>query len=40
VPRRALTEAVRRCLEFLPIEATITAGAVVDHKRGVRAPLP
>jgi hypothetical protein len=40
VPRPALTEAVRRCLEFLPMEATITAGAVVDHKRGVRAPLP
>ena len=40
VPRLALTEATRRCLEFLPIDATITGAAVVDHKRDVRVPLP
>jgi hypothetical protein len=40
VPRPALTEAVRRCLEFLPIRATISSAAVVDHKRDIRVPLP
>jgi hypothetical protein len=40
VPRPALTEAIRRCLEFLPIEATFSSAAVVDHKRDVRHPLP
>jgi len=40
VPRTALTEALRRCLEFLPIEATISSAAVVDHKRDIRVPLP
>ncbi|HEV7897395.1 MAG TPA: 2'-5' RNA ligase family protein [Planosporangium sp.] len=40
VPRPVLTEAIRRCLEFLPIEATISSAAVVDHKRDIRVPLP
>jgi hypothetical protein len=40
VARPALTEAIRRCLEFLPIEATVTGAAVVDHKRDLRVPLP
>jgi 2'-5' RNA ligase len=40
VGRPALTEAIRRCLEFLPIDATVTGAAVVDHKRGIRVPLP
>jgi 2'-5' RNA ligase len=40
VPRPVLAEAIRRCLEFLPIETTISSAAVVDHKRGLRAPLP
>jgi hypothetical protein len=40
VPRPPLAEAIRRCLEFLPIEATISSAAVVDHKRDIRAPLP
>jgi hypothetical protein len=39
-PRPALVEAIRRCLEFLPIEATLSAAAVVDHKRDIRVPLP
>jgi 2'-5' RNA ligase len=38
--RPALTEAIRRCLEFLPIPATLTSAAVVDHKREIRVPLP
>jgi hypothetical protein len=40
VPRPALAEAIRRCLEFVPIDATISSAAVVDHKRDLRAPLP
>jgi hypothetical protein len=40
VPRPVLAEAIRRCLEFLPIEATISSAAVVDHKRDIRVPLP
>jgi 2'-5' RNA ligase len=39
VARPALTEAVRRCLEFLPLAATIRDAAVVDHKREIRVPL-
>jgi hypothetical protein len=39
VPRPVLTEAVRLCLEMLPIDATVTSAAVADHARGVFAPL-
>jgi 2'-5' RNA ligase superfamily len=39
VPRPVLTAAVRRCLEVVPIEATITSAAVADHARGVLHPL-
>jgi hypothetical protein len=39
VPRPVLTEAVRRCLEFLPIEATITGAAVADHARDLYTRL-
>jgi hypothetical protein len=34
VPRPLLTEAVRRCLEVLPLEATLTGAAIADHARG------
>jgi hypothetical protein len=40
VPRPALADAIRRCLEFLPIQATVSSAAVVDHKRDIRVPLP
>jgi len=40
VPRPVLAEAIRRCVEYLPIEAAISAAAVVDHKRDIRRPLP
>jgi len=40
VPRKVLTEAVRTCLEVLPIEATLTGAAIADHSRGVYARLP
>jgi hypothetical protein len=39
VPRPLLTQAVRVCLEVLPIEATLTGAAVVDQARGIHAPL-
>ncbi|WP_127782443.1 2'-5' RNA ligase family protein [Rhodococcus sp. X156] len=32
--------AVRRCLETLPIEATVVGAAVTDHVRGIDHPLP
>lgn len=32
--------AVRRCLETLPIEATVVGAAVADHVRGIDHPLP
>jgi 2'-5' RNA ligase len=35
VPRPILTEALRRCLEVLPIEATVTKAAVVDYARDI-----
>jgi hypothetical protein len=34
VPRPVLTEAVRMCLEVLPIDATLTGAAIADHARG------
>jgi hypothetical protein len=40
VPRPELSQALRLCLEYLPIDATITAAAVVDHARGEFTPLP
>jgi hypothetical protein len=40
VPRPMLTDAVRLCLEVLPISATFTGAAVADHNRGVYHPLP
>ena len=40
VPRPALAEAVRLCLEVLPVPATLAGAAVTDHNRGVHHPLP
>jgi 2'-5' RNA ligase superfamily protein len=39
VPRPVLTEAVRRCLEVLPVEASIRSAAVADHARDILRPL-
>ena len=39
VPRPKVAEAVRACLEVLPIEATLTGAAVADHARGLYQPL-
>ncbi|WP_370375511.1 2'-5' RNA ligase family protein [Micromonospora sp. HM5-17] len=40
VPNPLMTAAVRRCLEVLPIEATVVGAAVVDHARDIVRPLP
>ena len=37
--RPVLAQGIRACLEVLPIEARLTAAAVVDHNRGVNTPL-
>lgn len=39
VPRPLLTEAIRLCLEFLPIEATVVGAAVADHAHDIYLPL-
>ena len=39
VPRPVLTEALRRCIETLPIEASFTGAAVADHARGIFSSL-
>ncbi|MFF5173215.1 2'-5' RNA ligase family protein [Micromonospora sp. NPDC000089] len=40
VPNALLTAAVRRCLEVLPVEATVVGAALADHARGISRPLP
>jgi hypothetical protein len=40
VPRPVIGEAVRLCLEVLPIPVTLTTAAVADHNRGIYHPLP
>ena len=40
VPNTLMAAAVRRCLEVLPIEATVVGAAVVDHARDIARPLP
>ncbi|MEH1011708.1 2'-5' RNA ligase family protein [Micromonospora sp. CPCC 206060] len=40
VPNPLMATAVRRCLEFLPIEATVVGAAITDHARGIANPLP
>jgi hypothetical protein len=39
VPRPQLTEALRLCLDTLPIPATVVGAAVADHNRGMFVPL-
>ena len=40
VPNPLMGTAIRRCLEMLPIEASIVGAAVTDHARGIAYPLP
>ncbi|MFC8850480.1 MULTISPECIES: 2'-5' RNA ligase family protein [unclassified Micromonospora] len=40
VPNALMAAAVRRCLEVLPLEATVVGAAVTDHARDICRPLP
>lgn len=40
VPNALMAAAVRRCLEMLPLDATVVGAAVVDHARDIVRPLP
>jgi hypothetical protein len=40
VPNVLMAAAIRRCLEVLPIEATVVGASVTDHARGIAHPLP
>jgi hypothetical protein len=39
VPNPLLALAIRRCLEVLPMRATVTGAAVTDHANGIARPL-
>ncbi|MEO3746998.1 2'-5' RNA ligase family protein [Plantactinospora sp. B5E13] len=39
VPNTLMAAAVRRCLEMLPLDATVVGAAVVDHARDIVRPL-
>ncbi|GIE79936.1 2'-5' RNA ligase [Actinoplanes philippinensis] len=39
VPNPMMAPAVRRCLEYLPIQATIVGAAVADHANDISHPL-
>jgi hypothetical protein len=39
VPYALMGPAVRRCIDVLPVEATLVSAAVVDHSRALRRPL-
>ncbi|MDG4808958.1 2'-5' RNA ligase family protein [Micromonospora sp. WMMD1120] len=40
VPNALMAAAVRRCLEVLPLAATVVGAALTDHARGIAHPLP
>jgi len=40
VPNSQMSQAVRRCLEMLPLTATVTAAAITDHANEISHPLP
>ncbi|WP_308440922.1 2'-5' RNA ligase family protein [Catellatospora chokoriensis] len=40
VPLVRMTDAIRLCLDMLPLEATIVGAAVADHARDLYHPLP
>lgn len=39
VPNPQMAQAIRRCLEMLPLRATVTGAAVTDHANGIDEPL-
>lgn len=40
VPNPLMAAAIRRCLEFLPVPATVTSASVTDHANDIAHPLP
>ncbi|MET7672896.1 2'-5' RNA ligase family protein [Micromonospora luteifusca] len=40
VPNALMAAAVRRCLEVLPLTATVVGAALTDHARDIAHPLP
>ncbi|WP_310376272.1 2'-5' RNA ligase family protein [Catenuloplanes atrovinosus] len=40
VPNTQMSHAVRRCIEVLPLHATVTGAAVADHANDIHHPLP
>jgi hypothetical protein len=40
VPNASMAQALRRCLEYLPITATVTGAAITDHANEISHPLP
>ncbi|MFG1871749.1 2'-5' RNA ligase family protein [Micromonospora arborensis] len=40
VPNALMAAAVRRCLEVLPLAATVVGAALTDHARDIAHPLP
>lgn len=40
VPLRQINDAMRLCMDALPIDLTITGAAVVDYARDIYVPLP
>ena len=40
VPNPQMGHAIRRCLEMLPLRATVTGASVTDHANGINEPLP
>jgi hypothetical protein len=39
VPNPLMAPAVRRCLEFLPVPATVTGASITDHANDIAHPL-
>ncbi len=39
VPNPQMAQAIRRCLEVLPIRATVTGASVTDHANGIAEPI-
>jgi 2'-5' RNA ligase len=40
VPNPVMAPAIRRCLEILPLRATVTGASVTDHANGIAHALP
>ena len=39
VPNPLMAPAIRRCLEILPLHATVTGASITDHANGIARPL-